>query len=226
MGSEQEAKPSSIPVGTDLRSPLIRGNSRAGLARQPWEDYQNFRCCLTFDDAGVWCRAWPGEGTICLSIRVVPVALDVLILHQEDPSTHHTTIVRSMVENGWPALLAALSFIISTNLSDEVFVASNKRRRDATPRNALFNSLSKFAIPLAIVSSLGFHIEPPTPRTATSFTENFGLIAPVPASGLSEWNLACLKVLVSSALFLASSLGESWYAILEAFKGSQISTNR
>ncbi|KAG2738556.1 hypothetical protein P692DRAFT_201873879 [Suillus brevipes Sb2] len=34
--------------------------------------------------------------------------------------------------------------------------------------------------------------------------------------GLSERNLACLKVLLSSALFLAGSLGESWYGALEA----------
>ncbi|KAJ8597224.1 hypothetical protein M405DRAFT_855853 [Rhizopogon salebrosus TDB-379] len=66
-----------------------------------------------------------------------PVALDVLILHQEDPSTHRTNIVRSMVENGWSALFAALSFVISTNLSDEMFVAFNERRRDARPQHAL-----------------------------------------------------------------------------------------
>jgi hypothetical protein len=105
----------------------------------------------------------------------------------------------------------------------------------STPREAFFNSPSKFAIPLAMVSSLGSYIEPPTPRTVTSFTENFGLTAPVQAAGLSEWNLVCLKVLVSSVLFLASSPGESWYAILEALqnanyvlnvKWSQISINR
>jgi hypothetical protein len=174
-----------------------------------------------------------------------PAALDVLILPQEDPSTHHLNIVRSMVENGWPALLAALSFIISTNLSDELFIdvlSSYQALTNvagmlalSTPRDALFNSLSKFAIPARVVSSLESYIEPPTPRTATSFTENFGLTAPVQAPGLSERNLACLKVLVSSALFLAGSLGESWYAILEALqnadyvlnvKGSQASANR
>jgi hypothetical protein len=150
-----------------------------------------------------------------------------------------------MVENGWPALLAALAFIISTNLSDELFIdvlSSYQALTNvagmlalSTPRDALFNSLSKFAIPSRVVSGLESYIEPPTPRTATSFTENLGLTAPVQAPGLSERNLACLKVLVSSALFLAGSLGESWYGILEALqnadyvlnvKGLQASTGR
>ncbi|KAG0696480.1 hypothetical protein DFH29DRAFT_1025466 [Suillus ampliporus] len=174
-----------------------------------------------------------------------PAALDLSTLPQDDPTSQHLIIVRSMVENGWPALLAALSFIISTNLSDELFIdvlSSYQALTNvagmlalSTPRDAFFNSLSKFAIPSRVVSSLESYVEPPTPRTSTSFTDNLGLTAPVQAPGLSERNLACLKVLVSSALFLAGSLGESWYGILEALqnadyvlnvKASQASTNR
>ncbi|KAG1726836.1 hypothetical protein EDB19DRAFT_1897612 [Suillus lakei] len=174
-----------------------------------------------------------------------PAALDLSTLPQDDPATQHLIIVRSMVENGWPALLAALSFIISTNLSDDLFIdvlSSYQALTNvagmlalSTPRDALFNSLSKFAIPSRVVSSLESYIEPPTPRTATSFTDNLGLTAPIQAPGLSDRNLACLKVLVSSALFLAGSLGESWYGILEALqnadyvlnvKASQASANR
>ncbi|KAG2050060.1 hypothetical protein BDR06DRAFT_960556 [Suillus hirtellus] len=174
-----------------------------------------------------------------------PAALDLSTLPQDDHATEHLIIVRSMVENGWPALLAALSFIISTNLSDELFIdvlSSYQALTNvagmlalSTPRDALFNSLSKFAIPSRIVSSLESYVEPPTPRTSTSFTDNLGLTAPIQAPGLSERNLACLKVLVSSALFLAGSLGESWYGILEALqnadyvlniKASQASINR
>ncbi|KAG2129622.1 hypothetical protein DEU56DRAFT_741289 [Suillus clintonianus] len=174
-----------------------------------------------------------------------PAALDLSTLVQDDAATQHLIIVRSMVENGWPALLAALSFIISTNLSDELFIdvlSSYQALTNvagmlalSTPRDALFNSLSKFAIPSRVVSGLESYVEPPTPRTSTSFTENLGLTAPIQAPGLSDRNLACLKVLVSSALFLAGSLGESWYGILEALqnadyvlniKASQASTNR
>jgi hypothetical protein len=135
-----------------------------------------------------------------------------------------------MVENGWPALLAALSFIVSTNLSDELFVdvlSSYQAMANVsgmlaltTPRDAFFTSLAKFAIPSRVVSSLDSYAEPATPRTAAVLSENLGLTGPAQAPGLSERNMACLKVLLSSALFLAGSLGESWFGILEALQNA------
>ncbi|KAG2035480.1 hypothetical protein BDR03DRAFT_1001030 [Suillus americanus] len=170
------------------------------------------------------------EPVIC-----APAALDLSTLAQDDPATQHLIIVRSMVENGWSALLAALSFIISINLSDELFIdvlSSFQALMNATgmlalstPRDALFNSLSKFAIPSRVVSNLESYVEPPTPRTSTSFTDNLGLTAPIQAPGLSERNLACLQVLVSSALFLAGSLGEGWYGILETLQNADYVLN-
>ncbi|EGO23125.1 hypothetical protein SERLADRAFT_439867 [Serpula lacrymans var. lacrymans S7.9] len=175
-----------------------------------------------------------------------PPALDLSSLPQDEPSTRHLLIVRSMIENGWPALLAALSFIISTSLSDDLFVdvlTSYQAMTHvsgmlalSTPRDAFFTSLAKFAIPSRVVSSLDTYFEPSTPRTASaSITENLGLTGPTQPPGLSERNLACLKVLVGSALFLAGSLGESWYGILETLqnadyvltvKGSQAVSSR
>ncbi|KAG6333293.1 hypothetical protein ID866_5795 [Astraeus odoratus] len=174
-----------------------------------------------------------------------PAALDISTLPPDEPATIHLGIVRSMVDHGWPALLAALSFIISTNLSDELFIdvlTSYQAMTNVagmlgltTPRDAFFTSLSKFAVPSRVVSSLESYIEPPTPRSATSLTDNLGLTAPPVPPGLSERNLVCLKVLISSALFLAGSLGESWYGILEAaqnadyvitLKGSQPPSRR
>ncbi|KIK97811.1 hypothetical protein PAXRUDRAFT_824529 [Paxillus rubicundulus Ve08.2h10] len=159
-----------------------------------------------------------------------PPALDLSNLSPDEQATRHLRIVRSMVDNGWPALLAALSFIISTNLSDELFVdvltsyqaMTNVAGMFAltTPRDAFFTSLAKFAIPSRVVASLESYIEPPTPRSGVSLTENLGLTAPAQPPGLSERNLVCLKVLVSSALFLAGSLGESWYGILEALQNA------
>ncbi|KAH7907589.1 hypothetical protein BJ138DRAFT_1137471 [Hygrophoropsis aurantiaca] len=174
-----------------------------------------------------------------------PASLDLSALAQDDATTRSLRIVGDMVGNGWPALLAALSFIISTNLSDDLFVevlTSYQAMTNVagmlgltTPRDAFFTSLAKFAIPSRVVSSLDSYVDPPTPRTATSITENLGLTAPAQAPGLSDRNLLCLKVLVSSALFLAGSLGDSWYGILEALqnadyvlavKGSQASSTR
>jgi hypothetical protein len=159
-----------------------------------------------------------------------PPALDLTTLPAEDNVAQQLRIVRDMVENGWPALLAALSFVIATNLSDELFVdvlASYQAVTNVsgmlaltTPRDAFFTSLAKFAIPTRVVSSVDSYIEPPTPRTAASFSENLGLSGPAQAPGLSERNMACLKVLVSNAMFLAGSLGESWYGVLEALQNA------
>ncbi|KAF8435407.1 hypothetical protein L210DRAFT_3453035 [Boletus edulis BED1] len=159
-----------------------------------------------------------------------PPALDLATLPPDEPPTRHLRIVRSMVDNGWPALLAALSFIISTNLSDELFVdvlTSYQAMTNVagmlaltTPRDAFLTSLAKFAIPSRVVASLESYIEPATPRSGVSLTENLGLTSPVQPPGLSERNLVCSKVLVSSALFLAGSLGESWYGIMEALQNA------
>ncbi|KDR71626.1 hypothetical protein GALMADRAFT_254004 [Galerina marginata CBS 339.88] len=164
-----------------------------------------------------------------------PPALDLDTLPQNDPQTHHLRIVQSIVSQAWPALLAALSFIISTNLSDELFVealASYQSMTNVsgmlgltTPRDAFFNSLSKFAVPSRVVSSVESWIEHPTvqtPRSATAaLSEGLGLGGPTQPPGLSERNMACLKVLLGCALFLAGSLGESWYAVLEALQNAE-----
>ena len=120
-------------------------------------------------------------------------------------------LVHDMIEDGWPAFLAALSFIISTNLSDDLFVEVLTSYQAmvntsgilslTTPRDAFLTSLSKFAIPSRVVSSLDTYIEPPTPSSRTSaliITENLGLGLTgggrTEAPGLSERNMACLKV--------------------------------
>ena len=159
-----------------------------------------------------------------------PPALEVSTLPAEDPAARQLRSVYAMVECGWPALLAALSFVIATNLSEELFLdvlASYQAMTNVsgmlglvTPRDAFFTSLSKFAIPTRVVSSLESYTESATPRTPSTFSENFGLTGPTVPPGLSERNMACLKVLISSALFLAGSLGASWFHILEALQNA------
>lgn len=178
------------------------------------------------------------------SIIRAPSALDPTSLPANTPAERSVkeglVSVREMVENGWPALLAALSFLMGTNLGDEVFVdvlASYQALLNvagmlglSTPRDAFLTSLSKFAIPSRVVSSLESYVEPPTPRTASSFSEGLGALAGTVTGasgigsggtpGLSERNMACLKVLVQSGMFLAGSWGESWFDVLEALQNA------
>jgi hypothetical protein len=157
-----------------------------------------------------------------------PPALDVTKLSPEDPSAKGLTTVRSMVDSAWPAFLAALSFIISTNLSDDLFGdvlgAYQSLARVAgmlglsTPRDALLVGLAKCAVPGKVVASVDAYVEPSTPRTATGLGNLVS--GPAQAPGLSERNLACLKALVSSAAFLAGSLGDGWFEVLEAIQNA------
>jgi hypothetical protein len=160
-----------------------------------------------------------------------PPALDLSSLPMDDVNAIQLRHVRAMVENGWPALLAALSFIIATNLSDELFVevlGSYQAMTNvagmlglSTPRDAFLTSLAKFSIPTRVVSSLDSYIEPPTPRSAASLSENLGLSqGPTQPPGLSERNMACLKAFLSIAMFLAGSLAESWFGVLEVMQNA------
>ncbi|KAF8656137.1 hypothetical protein AX16_002739 [Volvariella volvacea WC 439] len=172
----------------------------------------------------------PGEGPIR-----APPALDLFSLSPDDPSYRQLNTVKSLIESGWPALLAALSFVIATNLSDDLFVEVLSSYQAlisvagmlglTIPRDALLTSLSKFAVPTRVVSSLDTYAEPPTPRSATSLTEGISLgLGLGGGSGgpptLSERNIACLKVVIYVAGFLAGSLGESWFGVLEVLQNA------
>ena len=163
-----------------------------------------------------------------------PPALDLTSLSPEDPATIQLRTVHDMLENGWPALLAALSFYISTNLSDELFadvlgalqslINISGVIRLTTPRDAFLTSVSKLAVPSRVVSSLDSFQEPQTPKSAVLSVENLGLSSLAGGQpnqpGLSERNLACLRALISCALFLAGSLGPSWFDVLEALQNA------
>ena len=169
-----------------------------------------------------------GENTVR-----APPSLELSVLPEDQLSTRQLKSVHGMIEEGWPGLLAALSFIIATNLSDDLFedvLHSYQNMANVsgilgltTPRDAFLTSLAKFAIPSRVVSSIDTHAEPPTPRTASALTDSFSALAgatPLLPPGLSERNIACLKVLISSALYLAGSLGPAWYNVLEALQNA------
>lgn len=168
------------------------------------------------------------------SVIHAPQALDLSSLPPDDTSTIQLKTVHDILEQGWPPLLAALSFYTSTNLSDELFadvLAALQGMTNVTgalnlttPRDAFLVGISKFAVPTRVVSSIdSFHEQPQTPKNTLS-AENLGLSALTGTHarpGLSERNLACLKVLISSSLFLAGSLGPSWFDVLETLQNAE-----
>ena len=58
----------------------------------------------------------PGE-----TVVRAPPSLDVSTLPPDQTSTAQLKAIHGMVESGWPALLAGLSFVVATNLSEELF---------------------------------------------------------------------------------------------------------
>ena len=139
-----------------------------------------------------------------------------------------------MLNAGWPALLAALSFLLSTNLSDALFGdvlgALQSLARAAgclalpTPRDAFLTALAKAALPSRVVAALDD--TPPTPSARSPVSLEgltlglAGTAGPPQPPGLSPRNLACLRALVAAALFLAGTLGPSWFAVLEALQNA------
>ena len=168
------------------------------------------------------------------SVVRAPPALDLSTLPTAEVTTNVLLTSRDMVEAAWPALLAALSFLIGTNLSEELFtdVLNSLQALTnvagalnlTTPRDAFLTSLSKFAIPTRVVSKLNSWVDQATPRTPSVLSvDNLAALAgagPAQPPGFSERNVACLKVLISSALFLAGSLGPSWFNVLEALQNA------
>jgi hypothetical protein len=143
-----------------------------------------------------------------------------------------------MLNAGWPALLAALSFLLTTNLSDPLFgdvlgALQTLARASGclalpTPRDAFLTALAKAALPPRVVAALDEPLQASSSARPPVSVEGFTLglaggggggAAPQ-LPGLSPRNLACLRVLVAAALFLAGTLGSSWFAVLEALQNA------
>ncbi|KAH9013194.1 hypothetical protein EDB84DRAFT_1533406 [Lactarius hengduanensis] len=163
-----------------------------------------------------------------------PGALDPSTLPPTEPARAGLLTVCAMLNAGWPALLAALSFLLNTNLSDALFGdvlgALQALARAAgclalpTPRDAFLTALAKAALPPRVVAALDDIPQTPSTRSPVSLEGlTLGLAGaggPPQPPGLSARNLACLRALVAAALFLAGTLGPSWFAVLEALQNA------
>lgn len=170
----------------------------------------------------------------------LPSALDLSSLDQKNPTVQQLQLEKAMIESAWPALLAALSFLMGTNLSDELFAEVLGALQGltnvsgalglSTPRDAFLTSLSKLAIPSRVVTKLDSWVEPATPRGGSGMGVVDGLAALANAATgtggvvqmpfLSERNMACLKVFIYVASYLGGTLGESWFAVLETLQNA------
>lgn len=166
-----------------------------------------------------------------------PPALDLDTLPEEPAYTALRT-TRSMADAGWPALLASLSFFLSTNLDDDLFtytLTSYQNFMTAcgvlgldTPRDAFLVGLCKFAVPPAIVSNLassdaaaGGQGRSQSSSILTAGSEALGLTSAQPVfMTLSTRNLLCLRSLVGVAQALAGSLKRMWFHVFEALQNA------
>ncbi|CAK9786560.1 hypothetical protein CC85DRAFT_283171 [Cutaneotrichosporon oleaginosum] len=140
---------------------------------------------------------------------------------------------KGMAESAWPALLAALSYCIVTDLSDGVFAEVLTALQDftvacgtlglSTPRDAFLNTLAKYAAPPPVVSAMQHYLESGAPSKGSA-ADSLGLTALTgQVSGppsLSERNLACLRSLISVAQTLGGSIGPAWHDVLETLQNA------
>ncbi|WOO78809.1 Protein MON2 [Vanrija pseudolonga] len=141
-----------------------------------------------------------------------------------------------MAESAWPALLAALSYLMSTELSDQLFAEVLTALQDftiacgelglSTPRDAFINTLARYAVPPPVVSAMQSYFENGPQQKSGGTADALGLAAlgvgggPASPPSLSERNLACLRSLVGVAQTLASSLGPGWHDVLETLQNA------
>jgi protein MON2 len=130
--------------------------------------------------------------------------------------------VRAMVNAGWTALLAALSFLLTTNLSEPPIWRCPQRVAGARPRY------------LRRATPSSPHLQkPPSHHVSSLLSKNHhkrsGLDALTlglagsgrgsrSSTGLNPRILVCLRALVTALMFLAGMLGSSWFAVLEALQ--------
>jgi hypothetical protein len=137
-----------------------------------------------------------------------------------------------MLEAAWPALLASLSFLIVTNLSDDLFdrvlkaiktlIAVADGARLLTCRDAFLNTLSKYAVPLGVLKAVqAYNDVPPTPG-GEGLKNLIGTVASPRAPALSDRNLMCLGALIEVARQRITTLDLAWHDILSTLQHANV----
>ncbi|KAF8516873.1 hypothetical protein JB92DRAFT_2829153 [Gautieria morchelliformis] len=157
------------------------------------------------------------EVFLMLLIKIVLALLVNLFLSPEEPATTRLRTVHDMLANRWPTLLAALSFYISTNLSVELLadilgalrslITSCVVLRLTTPRGRIPDQRFKAGRPETSCLKSGLISRNRKHRSL--------LFCGQPNHPGLSW-----RAIISSALFLAGSLGPSWFDVLEAIQNA------
>lgn len=152
----------------------------------------------------------------------------VVDLSETLPDDGSPSPTKPMLAIAWPALLASLSFVITTNISDELFdrvlktiktlIAISDGSGLITCRDAFLNTLSRFAVPAAVVKASQVYTEmPATPGLTGSegFKAAPSSTSSSKAPALSERNLSCLTALIEVVHERGDTLNMAWHDMLE-----------
>lgn len=149
------------------------------------------------------------------------------------PDAEKLKIVRSMADASWPALLASLSFFVSTNLDEALFGETLSSMQSftfacgvlnlPTPRDAFLLTFCKFAVPPAVVANIaaessGGATLKPSQSVLSADTLGIGS-NPAPTS-LSARSFAFLRTVLAVAQYLAGSLGNTWYTVFDTLQNA------
>lgn len=135
---------------------------------------------------------------------------------------------KGLAESAWPALLAALSYSIATDLSDQLFAEVLSALQDftvacgtldlSTPRDAFLQTLARCAVPPTVVSAMQSYMDNP-PKSNSLSVESL-VSGPTGPPSLSERNLACLRSLIGVTQLLAGTMGPGWNDVLETLQNA------
>ncbi|ODN82823.1 hypothetical protein L202_01090 [Cryptococcus amylolentus CBS 6039] len=168
------------------------------------------------------------------SLNTIAQGIYTVVTSKDPPPT----CLQGMASSAWPALLAALSYSIGTNLSDTLFAEVLTALQDftvacgwlklGTPRDAFLNTLGKYAVPPPAVSAMQTYIEAPGQRNAGGIAADAlgfasslaGNAPPVGPPSLSDRNLACLRSAINTARVLGPTLGKAWHDVLEILQNA------